>query len=190
MVGDKIYPKCSSPKFASAQPKKMKRGRGGKSEFGAQLIEKQKVRYTYGLTERQFMNEVKRAHEHAGGSASDALYRSLELRLDNVVYRLGLAPTRAAARQMVGHGHIMVDGKKVTIPSAKVRTGSVIAIRAGSASVGMFQSLDERLKGYASPEWLSFDTAKRVGTVRGEPVRAQSLAAFNIPAVLEFYSRA
>lgn len=193
MVGDKIYPKCSSPKFASALAgvKKGKRGRmGGKSEYGSQLVEKQKVRFTYGLTERQFSNEVRRAQEHSGGNASDALYRSLEMRLDNVVYRLGLAPTRFAARQMVGHGHITVDGKKVSIPSSKVKLGSVIGIREGSAGAGMFSTLEERLKGYAFPDWLAFDVAARRGTVRGEPLRAKSLAAFNIPAVLEFYSRA
>jgi small subunit ribosomal protein S4 len=193
MVGDKIYPKCQTPKFAASQAKKVtkRKGRmGGKSEYGTQLIEKQKVRYTYGLNERQFSNEVKRAQSKSGAHAADTLYKNLEQRLDNVVFRLGLAPSRAAARQAVGHGHITVNGKKVSIPSYKARTGDTIGIRKGSEKAGMFRGLEERLKGYASPEWLTLDKTKLVGAVRGEPVRAKSLVSFDIPMVLEFYSRA
>jgi small subunit ribosomal protein S4 len=192
MVGDKIYPKCQTPKFAVSQGKKKTRGgrMGGKSEYGTQLIEKQKVRFTYGLNERQFSNEVKKAHTKSGAHAADTLFKNLEKRLDNVVFRLGLASSRAAARQMVGHGHIVVNGKKVTIPSYTVKVGSVVQIRKGSENAGMFRGLGEKLKGYAAPDWLTVDKDKLSGTVRSEPVRAKALMSFDIPSVLEFYSRA
>ena len=192
MVGDKIYPKCQTPKFVVSQTKKKTKGgrMGGKSEYGTQLIEKQKVRFTYGMNERQFSNEVKKAHSKSGAHAADTLFKNLETRLDNVVYRLGLASSRAAARQMVGHGHILVNGKKVTIPSYVVKIGSTIQVRKGSENAGMFRGLSEKLKGYVVPDWLTVDKDKLAGTVRGEPSRAKSLTSFDIPSVLEFYSRA
>jgi small subunit ribosomal protein S4 len=133
---------------------------------------------------------VKRAHTKSGAHAADTLFKNLELRLDNVIFRLGLANSRAAARQMIGHGHIVVGGKKVSIPSYSVKVGSTIQVRKGSENAGMFKDLGEKLKGYSTPDWLTLDKDKLVGTVRGEPVRAKTLVSFDIPSVLEFYSRA
>ena len=112
--------------------------RRGISEYGTQLREKQKIRLTYGLRERQFKNLVTNAFAQKSVSAPDAILRSLEMRLDNVAYRLGLAPTRGASRQLVGHGHLFVNGIRVTIPSYIVSVGDEIKIRPQSATKGLF----------------------------------------------------
>src|SRR5262249_14892440 len=118
-LGASIFEKTQSQKFAIAaerSAKNKKRSRGA-SEFGKQLLEKQKVRVTYGISERQFSNYIEDAMASKAGAPAEMLHRALELRLDNVCYRLGLASTRRAARQMVSHGHITVNGVKTTIPS-------------------------------------------------------------------------
>lgn len=190
LVGDRIYPKTQTPKFAARLAARTeKRGRG-KSEFGTQLLEKQKVRYTYGVTEKQFSNTVKEAVRRGGTQAPALLFRMLETRLDNTVFRLGVAPSRTAARQMVSHGHITVNGRRVTIPSYHVRKGDVLSVRAGSRASALFQNLEEKRKGVTVPEWLRFDEATLEGTVLGEPGATFTDMSLNLPAVLEFYSRA
>lgn len=191
MVGDKIFPQCQTPKFAANQAGRTeKRRMGGKSEYGSQLTEKQKARFTYGLSERQFSNEVKYAHENGGKNPSQMLLKSLESRLDNVVFRAGLATSRAAARQMVSHGHITVNGVRVTVPSIKVRANDVLAVRAGSRASSLFQNIKERTAGVTLPIWLQFDADALSVKVLGEPVVGDAALTLNLPAVLEFYSRA
>ena len=167
------------------------RGRGGASEYGLQLREKQKLKFLYGLRETQFKNYVLEA-ERMTGSSIERLMEILELRLDNVIFRLGFAASRSLARQLVSHGHIAVNGRKVTIPSFRVRAGDVVAIRPGSAGKGAFRDLELLLKKYEPPAWLELDKEKREGKVLGrasvaaDPALASNV---NLSAIIEFYSR-
>jgi small subunit ribosomal protein S4 len=192
-LGPSIFEKTQSQKFAlsaerSAKNKKGGRGRGP-SEFGKQLLEKQKVRVTYGLSERQFSNYVESAMASTTKSPVDALHESLEVRLDNIVYRIGLAPTRRAARQMVSHGHITIDGKKTTIPSRKIYPGEVVAVRDGSKTAGLFATFAEKFVERPLPSWLSFDAKTMKGTLTALPTRDSADAAGDLVTVVSFYSR-
>lgn len=169
-----------------------KKFRRGGSEFGLQLREKQKIRLTYGLRERQFKNLVSQALKQKSIGAPEAVVLSLESRLDNVVYRLGLATTRGASRQMVGHGHITVNGRRVTIPSYRVSVNDSIGIRTQSAGQGIFTNLDFMVKKNILPSWLSWDHDKKIGRIVSYPT-SDALnelgKGFNISAVVEYYSR-
>ena len=193
-LGSAVFPKCENPRVAesiSSGRVKQKRGRGGRSlsEYGNQLLEKQRARYTYNLRERQFARYAREAASKKGGMPMLRLYQALESRIDNVVFRLGFTKTRAAARQMVSHGHITVNGKKITIPSRPMRPGDVVGIRSGSANKTFFNDLAERLKEHAPPSWLSVDE-KREGNVLKEPSPdSTSGEAMNLASVLEFYGR-
>ena len=191
-LGAPIFPKCDHPKFSLA-PKIHGTGKGRRpqrSEYGTQLLEKQKARFSYGLSEKQFSNYVKDAMAKVGVKPTEDLYISLETRLDNVVYRLGLTKTRRFARQMVSHGHIMVNGKKVTIPSFRVKKGDEISIREQSTGKRPFEDLASKLKDHKFPAWLSFDEGKKSGSVLGAPVLDENLGiVFDLVSVIEFYSR-
>lgn len=189
-LGAGVYDKCQTPKF-SASSGKFGTKSGGRpkamSEYGLQLIEKQKIRFSYGITERQLGNYVAKAMQAKGAGATEKLYEMLESRLDNVVYRMGLAPSRRAARQMVSHGHFMIDSHKVTVPSFSVKTGDIIKIREGSKSKKIFSGLDEKLKEYNAPAWLNFDAGKMEGKIIDKPKNDQTF--LDLEVVLEFYSR-
>jgi small subunit ribosomal protein S4 len=152
------------------------------------MLEKQKARYTYMLTEKQFSKYVKASIEKKGDNR-EVLYKTLESRLDNVVLRAGFAPTRLAARQLVSHGHIVVNGKKVTIPSYMVRIGEKITVREGSLKKPVFATLEERLKKVQAPAWLKVDAEKKTIEVQGAPKLNTNELLFDIGQVLEFYSR-
>ena len=162
---------------------------GGFSQFGKQLIEKQKVRVTYGLSEKQFSNYVKEAMAERGANPTEALHRMLELRLDSIVYRLGLAKTRRFARQMVSHGHIVVNGKKTTIPSQRIHAGDKIAVRDGSKSSAMYEGFGERFAERPLASWLSWDAKGMQGGISDMPNMASADPAGDLAAVLSFYSR-
>ena len=156
------------------------------SEYGIQLEEKQKVRYMYGLTEKQFARTFERASKMKG-IAGENLLRLLESRLDNVVYRMGLASTRRGARQLVNHGHITVNGKKVDIPSYRVKPGDVIAIKENSSDhKGIEIALANKVK---RPDFINYDEAKRIGTYVRYPERSELNADINESLIVEFYSR-
>ncbi|MDP3958030.1 MAG: 30S ribosomal protein S4 [bacterium] len=163
-----------------------KKHKSVRSEFGSYLAEKQKVRHSYGISEKQFANYVKYVREKKGANPTEALYEALETRLDNVAYRLGLAASRALARQLVSHGHITVNGRKVTIPSYRVKKGDAIAVREGSKGIGPFKDLRERLEKYSYPNWLKV-SAEGVAEVQGAPKDTDR--AYNLNSVIEFYSR-
>lgn len=184
-MGAGVFDKTQTPKF---NDKKKRFGKRPKtpSEYGLQLIEKQKVRFSYGITEKQLSNYVKKAAV-AGAGAVEKFFEGLELRLDNVVYRMGLAASRREARQMVSHGHFVVAGKKVTVPSYALKVGDVILVREGSKGKKMFTELPEKLKEYPFPSWISFDVNKLEGKVLGLPKQADTFLDLN--AVFEFYSR-
>ena len=157
------------------------------SEYGAQLKEKQKVRFIYGVLEKQFRHYFDTASNMKGVTGENML-QLLELRLDNVVYRLGLAKTRRMARQVVGHGHIRVNGKKVDIPSYQVKAGDVITLRQRSMESEMFKSLREGTS-VLLPKWLTFDAQNLTGTVAALPSREDIDYEVQENMIVEFYSR-
>jgi small subunit ribosomal protein S4 len=170
-----------------SQTKTTKRS-GAKSEYGKQFLEKQKARYSYGVSGGQFTNYVKSALKTKGDNAKN-LMRILEGRLDNVVLRAGFALSRASARQMVSHGHLCVNGKIVNIPSYQVRIGDFVTIREGSKGKAIFSKLDEEFKNIKLPSWLSMNPDKKEIKVGGEPGTDTSELLFDVRAVLEFYTR-
>lgn len=193
-VGAPIFEKTQTQKFAMRSERgagagaKGKKGGRQKSEYGLQMIEKQKARFTYILSERQFSNYVKRAIANKTNTAA-TLLNLLERRLDNVVYRLGFAPTRAAAKQLVSHGHINVGGKRVSIRSYQVSEGEVVGIRENSKAKTVFANLDQTFKEREAPTWLKRDDVKREGTVIGLPDISKSGTMFDLNTVVEFYNR-
>ncbi len=191
-LGASVFEKAQSQKFATSQArseKNKRRGRGGFSEYGKQMLEKQKVKMTYGIPERQFRNYVRRALAEKGGTPLERLHALLELRLDNVVYRLGLASTRRAARQMVAHGHVLVDGKKMRVPSYHVSPSDKIAIREGSRTHASFIGFPERFNERPTPSWLSWNVTAMEGAVKTIPTAEAAEPAGNLSAVLSFYTR-
>ena len=191
-LGANIFEKTQTAKFALRAERKganKKRGFGPKGDYAAAMLEKQKVRYTYGVLERQFKKYVKEATAKKGVNTIQALYERLEMRLDNVVYRLGIAPTRLAARQLVSHGHVLVNGKRTNVPSLVVSVGDKVAVRDASLKKPLFKDLDEKMKKVAFPSWLSFDADKRTAEVTGKPVHKATDVRFNLGQVIEFYSR-
>jgi small subunit ribosomal protein S4 len=191
-LGERVFSKTQTTKFTVSGTEQKQRGKKGKktlSEYGSQLIEKQKARYTYGVTEKQFSSYVKKARAIKGGNPVNDIYSMLERRLDNTVYRLGLAKSRALARQMVSHGHITMNGRKVTIPSAVVSKGDVIAVRKGSQDKALFKDLAENNQTYTVPNWLTFDLGKKEGVVKTIPAHGEGETNLNFGTILEFYSR-
>ena len=189
-LGAPIYEKTQTQKFALSEARtgRTKKRFSKMSDYKRQLIEKQKMRFTYGLSEKQFRRYVDEAMEKAA-KPTEALFVRLELRLDNVVYRLGLAKTRRLARQIVTHGHITLNGRKMNVPSHKVKSGDVIGIREGSKSSVLFTELTENHDSTTVPSWLKFDVKSQIGTVDGAPTFQQTEAYFDPEQVLEFYSR-
>lgn len=192
-VGDKVFGKCQTTKFTISGSQRSfsgKRRPKPLSEYGAQLLEKQKAKYTYGVAEKQFSNYVKKARSSTTGTPVDNLFKLLETRLDNVVYQMGIVSSRTFARQVVSHGHILVNDRKVTIPSYQVRPGDRIVIRPQSANKAIFLDLVEKNKEHRVPEWLSFDPIKKAGAVKAlPPLRRDSETTLNFNSVMEFYSR-
>ncbi|TSC91992.1 MAG: small subunit ribosomal protein S4 [Parcubacteria group bacterium Licking1014_17] len=160
------------------------------SDYGTQLRSKQKVKKMYRMMERQFKNLVKSAVKSSAESGIEIM-KSLERRLDNVVYRTGLAQSRDQARQLVNHGHITVNGRKVSIPSYKVMAGDVIGVREGSVKTKYFSSLvPQWIKNVKAPNWIEFDNNKLSAKISGIPTLENSGIDMNdINSIIEFYSR-
>ena len=191
-----IAKKCRSfdvsPAVMGYGNKKSTRNPGGTrrkkvSEYGAQLKEKQKVKFVYGVLEKQFHKYYLKA-TNMKGVTGDNMLQLLELRLDNVVYRLGLAKTRRMARQVVVHGHIRVNGQKVDIPSYSVKVGDVITLRQRSTEMEMFKALREGTS-IVTPKWLTFDAPNLTGTVNALPAREDIDLQLQENMIVEFYSR-
>ena len=191
-----IAKKCRSfdisPAVMGYGNKKSTRNPGGNrrkkvSEYGAQLKEKQKVKFVYGVQEKQFHRYFLKA-SNMKGITGDNMLRLLEQRLDNVVYRLGLAKTRRMARQIVVHGHIRVNGQKVDIPSYSVKVGDVITLRPRSAEIDMFKALREGTT-VLTPKWLSFDAPNLTGKVEALPAREDIDLQLQENMIVEYYSR-
>ncbi len=166
-------------------------GRQGKvSMYAQQLREKQKVRRTYGLLEKQFSLLMKEA-TRAEGKSGEILLQLLERRLDNAVYRAGFASSRRASRQLVSHGHFMLNGRRVDIPSIRLKAGDVLTVRPKSTKSGYFAGLDEIVKDTNQPNfgWLKSDPKKMTITITGIPLRTEAEADINEQLIVEYYSR-
>lgn len=189
-LGAPIFEKTQTAKFALSQAKQGRvRKRGGMaSDYKKQLIEKQKMRFTYGISEKQLSRYVSEATTGSTQPIAVLLER-LESRLDNVVYRLGLAKTRRFARQIVNHGHIYVNGRRLDIPSHKVTPNDVITVREGSKATGIFTLLADTHEATSVPSWLAFDLKNMSGTVKSQPVYQMTDFMFDPEQVLEYYSR-
>ncbi|MBO6879733.1 30S ribosomal protein S4 [Winogradskyella sp.] len=162
------------------------RRRGKKSEYAIQLMEKQKAKYTYGVLEKQFRNMFKRATA-AQGITGEVLLQLCESRLDNVVFRMGIAPTRSGARQLVSHRHITVNGEKVNIPSYQLKAGDVVGVREKSKSLEAIQnSLANSSNVY---EWITWNKDKMEGTYVSVPARIQIPEQINEQFIVELYSK-
>ena len=157
------------------------------SEYGLQLREKQKLRMTYGVSERQFANLFKKAGKIREGKHGDNFMILLERRLDNVVYRLGLATTRRQARQLVNHGHITVDGKRVDIPSYEVSVGQVIAVRDKSKNLDVIKNAVDAV--VSRPSYVDFDADKLEGKLNRIPAREDMDADIDESLIVEFYNK-
>ncbi len=190
-LGPGVFEKCQTAKFvaSAARHDKARKDKRPKalSGYATQFLEKQKVRMTYGISEKQFSNYIKEAVEHKGTIAPDYLFELLESRLDNAVYRLGLAHTRRLSRQMVSHGHVTVNGKKTTVASQRIRLGDLIAVREGSKKSPLFAEMEKKQKEYTMPNWLTFNVATLSGVVQGKMKNTEGY--LDLPTVLEFYSR-
>jgi small subunit ribosomal protein S4 len=158
------------------------------SEYGLQLREKQKVRKSYSVLERQVRNYFEKA-EKRKGMTGENLLRMLEMRLDNVVFRMGFARSRAEARQLVGHGHFTVNGRPTNIPSFATKVGDRIEVRESRRGREIFKTTAETMRGAQIPEWVTSDPSKLSGSVLAEPAREQMPLEFNEQLVVEYYSR-
>ena len=156
--------------------------------YGLQLREKQKVKRIYGVLENQFRRYFEAA-ERTRGITGETLLQLLERRLDNVCYRLGLSTSRAQARQLVRHGHFLVNGKKVDIPSFSVRAGDVVSVRTGSVKNPAIVHAMEEVKGRGIPEWLQFDADKTAGRIVSLPTREQINLPVQEQLIVELYSK-
>lgn len=191
-LGSGVFEKTQTQKFLLSEQKRSQ-SRSGRpqrpTDYGMSLVQKQRVRFAYGVSEKQFRNYVEKALQSTqkGASPADTLFKVIESRLDNVLYRAGFATTRAFARQLASHGHITVNGKKLDVPSYLVRKGDTITLREGSRSKTVFANITEQLERHKSPAWLKVDAQQATITVAAEAQNPEPF--FNFQAVIEFYSR-
>jgi small subunit ribosomal protein S4 len=188
LKGDRCFtPKCGIER-RSYPPGQHGQGRTRFSDYGVQLREKQKVKRMYGLLERQFAQTMERATAMRGRSGENLLML-LERRLDSVVFRMGFATSRAEARQLVRHGHFLVDGRKATIPSILLKPGSKVTVRERSRQVARIAGALETLEGRSVPRWLETDKDKFEGTVKAMPTREDITLPIQEQLIVELYSR-
>lgn len=186
-LGAPIFEKTQTQKFAlsEARSKNSKKGKrpAQLSDYGKQFKEKQKVRFAYGITEKQLQKYI---HQTIDAKDSPAeLFAALEMRADNAIYRLGLAKTRRMARQMVAHGHITVNGRRITTPSQALKVNDVLGVRQGSKDGVLFQNAD-----WTHPAaWFTVDTDKKEAKVATIPVFKSAESMFDLAMIFEFYTR-
>lgn len=200
-LGTKLFLKgerCTSPKCAIVKkpyPPGKKGGRGRGSDYKKELREKQKIKYWYNLSEKQFKNYVRQAIENQGKveDTSEFLIQNLEKRLDNVIFRLGFAVSRVQARQLVSHGHFLVNQEKVNIPSYQVQVEDTVSIAQSSQKKKVFDNLKFRLKKKVEkseiPSWLDLNLNQFKARVVGQPSLEQAAPPGDVLSVFEFYSR-
>ena len=189
LKGERCYTEKCAIEKRNVPPGQHGRGRRAKLVgYGVQLREKQKVKRTYGVLENQFRRYFEAA-DRQKGITGDLLLQMLERRFDNVIYRLGLATSRAQARQLVRHGHFTVNGRKVDIPSYALRQGDTIAIKPSSRENATIAHALEEVKGRGVPEWLSFDPASGSGRIASLPTREQINLPVQEQLIVELYSK-
>jgi small subunit ribosomal protein S4 len=191
-LGASVFEKCQTQKYQLAEqraPRRVRGKRGGGGDFGLQLIEKQKARFTYGLSESQFSRYVFEAMEKKGGSSAASLVSRLEARLDNAVYRAGFARTRRMARQLVSHGHITVNGKRMTVPSHRVAVGDIVAARPESRAGALFANRAEQVTDIHTPTWMALQEGGMSVQIAAEPALQETELPFSAPVIIQFYSR-
>ena len=188
LKGDRCSTKCALDKKNYAPGQHGQQQRRKLSNYGVQLREKQKLRRIYGLNEQQFLNYFTKAASQKGATGENFLVL-LERRLDNVIFRLGLASSRSTARQIVRHGHVTVDGQKVNIPSYQVRVGQVVSLKEKSKAKQYFVDMAENAKNKTAPKWLEADYEKVGGKVVSLPAREDIDTQVDELLVVEFYSK-
>lgn len=190
-LGAGVFDQTQTQKFAlrQAQRTEVKRGRrGGGSDYGRQLLEKQKVRFTYGLSEKHLSNYAEKAF--ATKHPPTTLHKALEMRADNVLYRSGFAASRRAGRQAVSHGHVLVNGKRITSPSYATKVGDILTIREGSRKSPLFAGLSEKnMEALSIPKWVEADPNLLTIKVVSEPSYNPAETGLDYATVFEFYSR-
>ena len=190
MKGDRCdSPKCAMIKKAYPPGMHGKNFGRGLSEYGKQLAMKQKIKRIYGVMERQFKNHFNEI-KNKEGVTGDLLMERLEMRMDNVIYRMGFASSRTLSRQLVGHGAFEVNGRKVNIPSCKIKTGDSISVRGNKKNKNYFKSRSQFLKNKKDfPSWISFNAKKLEGKVLSGPSVEKTEVGVNPQLVVEYYSR-
>lgn len=189
-LGSGVFQKCQTQKFETSKSRGGKqRRRRRQSNYGVQLEEKQKVRYSYGIKEGQFRRYIDDAVSQKEQRPVNELYQNLETRLDNVVFRAGFAKSRQMARQLVVHGHIFVNGKRADAPSFTVQTGDKVHVREQSKDKEPFRLAKEGYEGYKAPGWLKVNRDELSAEIQAAPAFDQTAEIFDLTAVIEFYSR-
>ncbi len=192
-LGAPIFEKTQTHKFKASEERRAnskKKGRGrSTTNFAIQLNEKQKARFTYGVSETQFKNYVKKIIESKITKPHEKLFEMLERRLDNMVTAIGLGTTRSFGRQIVNHGHILVNGRRVDVPSYSVTLGDVISIREGSKGRTLFSNLEETMKTKEFPSWIAYNADKKEWKVSGMPKVSGQVLLFDLEAVIQHYKR-
>ncbi len=183
-LGNGIFEKCQTQKFQLSEARSGKKRFSKLSDYGKQLLEKQKVRFSYGITEKQLRKYVALS-EHATDTVS-AIHAALEMRLDNVIYKAGFATTRRMARQLVSHGHVEVNGRRLKVPSYAVKVGDIIEIRSASKKKAVFSHMENSA---TPPNWMTVDMKKFIIKIKSVPIYEPGATLFDYQAVFEFYSR-
>ena len=189
LKGERCYTEKCAIEKRNMPPGQHGRARKAKMVgYGVQLREKQKVKRIYGVLENQFRRYFEMA-DRTRGITGETLLQLLERRFDNVIYRLGLATSRAQARQLIRHGHFLINGRKVDVPSYSLKAGDVITVRGTSAQDTAIQHAIEEVKGRGIPEWLTFDPAALTGKIQSLPTRAQINLPVQEQLIVELYSK-
>jgi small subunit ribosomal protein S4 len=192
LKGDRCFSvKCAFSRRPYAPGPKAKRRLGQLSEYGKELIEKQKLRNWYNLGERQFSNYVGQILGKRGRveNAAEELISRLENRFDNVVFRMGFAPSRSQAQQLVSHGLLLVNGKAIDTPSHELKKGDIVSPRPQKTKKIIFQNIKNLLKKYKPPSWIQVDSEKLEGKVIGKPTLEEAAPPAEVSVIFEFYSR-
>lgn len=186
-LGSPVFEKTQTQKFALREGKKSKSRGRPKTDFGLQMNEKQKARMFYAVTEKQFAKYVSKSLENSKIAPASTLYSILESRLDNVVWRAGLAPTHLSARQRTAHGHFLVNGKRSYTPSMNLKKGDKIEIREGSKDSAMFRDLE--VVDSQVPTWIAYEPKTKSIVIKDTPVKTDNEVMFDLGQVIEFYQR-
>ena len=191
LKGDKCFSvKCPITRRPYPPGPKSKKRKRNVSEYGKELKEKQKLKFWYGLKERQFAKYVKEVLSKRGKEDTElSLIKKLEMRLDNVIFRLGFAVSRVQARQLVNHGHFLLNGRKNSYPSYQTKKGDVIVLHPKSLKSIAFQNLKIKIKNYTAPAWLELKKDIFEGKIVSEPTMEEAAPPAEISAILEYYSR-